>query len=314
MNDSIIVMKDQGTERPCGPVPTDDRRGQSITPKTEDPFNFDDMDVEVDLSSVDESVLAPPHIQLPILKAHNYYVWAQVHKSFLKGRGLFGIVAGTLRPTTKEEARNWLIYDGWIATLLVGGVEETQQGYITHLKRAKAMWEELRRVHGVSGRGRLVSMMQRFHGYRKGANESIDQMVTTLRQLSNEISDLLPEAKPIPLVEAIIIMNACQGEEYKIAKFFLSQTEDLTPSLAVEQLRAAEQEAKARKDAANVAKRNDNGRPAAGQRGKSNNSNKAEIECYGCQQKGHIRQNCPTNPWKPGNSNKLNTRGALRGL
>ncbi len=101
------------------------------------PFDFNVI-MDVDLSSIDKSVLKQPHTKLPILKAYNYFVWAQVHKEFLDSRGLFGIVAGTHLPSTQEEAKNWRIYDSWIASLLTGYVEETQLPHITYLPRSKA--------------------------------------------------------------------------------------------------------------------------------------------------------------------------------
>ncbi len=296
-------MEGEGSRRPSGvpvtPLSTtgDDLRGQTIDPKEEMPFDFNVI-MDVDLSSIDKSVLKQPHTKLPILKAHNYFVWAQVHKEFLDGRGLFGIVAGTHLPSTQEEAKNWRIYDSWIASLLTGCVEETQLPHITHLPRSKAKWDELRRVHGISGKGRILSMLQRLHGYQKGADESIDQMVATLRQLINEITNILPIARPPPIIEAIILMNACQGDEYAMAKYTLGKTDSdlLTPSLAVEHLRTVEEEIKSKKDTANVAKGGKSGRPGAGQRGRSSDY-QSKVRCYGCGEEGHIRKDCPTNPW-----------------
>ena len=53
---------------------------------------------------------------------------------------------------------------------------------------------------GESGKGRLAAMLQRFYGYTKGSDESIDQIVSTLNQLSNEIYDIAPDANPSPKV------------------------------------------------------------------------------------------------------------------
>ena len=86
-----------------------------------------------------------------------------------------------------------MILDQWIATLLAGDVEDSQQTHIAHLERAKDIWDELRRIHGVSGKG----------------------------QLSDEIYDLAPEARPSEISRTAVIMNACQGKEYAMAKFTL---------------------------------------------------------------------------------------------
>ena len=106
----------------------------------------------------------------------------------------------------------------------------------------------MRHIHGVSGKGRLATMLQRFYGYTKGSDESIDLMVSTLKQLSDEIYDLASEARPSEISRAAVIMNACQREEYAMAKFTLGQADMLTPALAVEQLRIVEQDVRMPKE------------------------------------------------------------------
>ncbi len=87
-------------------------------------------------------------------------------------------------------------------------------------------------------------------------------MVATLRQLINEITNILPIARPPPIIEAIILINACQGDEYAMAKYTLGKTDSdlLTLSLAIEHLRTVEEEIKSKKDTANVAKGGKSGR------------------------------------------------------
>ena len=46
-----------------------------------------------------------------------------------------------------------MILDGWIATLLTSYVEEDQVIYITHAISSKDIWDELKRIHDVSGGG-----------------------------------------------------------------------------------------------------------------------------------------------------------------
>ena len=56
------------------------------------------------------------------------------------------------------------------------------------------MWDTLKLVHGVHGKGRLCGMLQKFYGYVKSYDQTIDQMTADLRRLRVEISDLDPRA------------------------------------------------------------------------------------------------------------------------
>ena len=159
-----------------------------------------------------------------------------------------------------------MILDGWIASHLFENMKGSQQGYITHLRRSKDIWDELRRVH--CGRGRLVPMLSRFYGYRKPADESIDLMASNLTQLSDGIYDLAPESKPSETVRAIIVIKACQCDEYNMAKNFLLQADTLTPGLALQHLRSVEQNMRKPRKDANVTK---------GKRGKSGGQRKLYV-------------------------------------
>ena len=59
-------------------------------------------------------------------------------------------------------------------------------------------------------------------------------MVLTLKQLSDEIYDLVPEARSLEISRIAVIINACQGEEYIMVKFTLGQADILILALAVE--------------------------------------------------------------------------------
>ena len=97
--------------------------------------------------------------------------------------------------------------------------------------------DELERLHGVYSKGRLYPLLSRYLGYFRSANESIDQMASNLQHLRAEIYDVSPKAVPSLEVQAIIIMNACKGDEYQKAKEFLLQADNLKPALAVDILR-----------------------------------------------------------------------------
>ena len=126
-------------------------------------------------------------------------------------------------------------------------------------------------------------MLQRFYGYIKSADESIDMISSTLKQWSDEIFDLAPDARPSEISRAAVIINACEGKEYTITKYTLDQADILTSALAVEQLRSVKQNTK---NNANIAK---------GNRGKQGRRpfDKSKVECYGYHEFGHFKSKCP---------------------
>ena len=136
---------------------------------------------------------------------------------------------------------------------------------------------------------RLTPMLQRFFGYTKNNDESIDKMMSSLTQLSVEIYELNPQAKPTDIHMAVVIMNACQGEEYAMTKHTLNQAEALTSAIAAEQLRTVKHDI--RKDSFNLAK-GDRG-DKQGQRDRSTGFNKSNIKCYGCERIRHYKFEYP---------------------
>lgn len=69
-------------------------------------------------------------------------------------------------------------------------MEPSQQTYITDVESSKDIWAALKRVYGLSGKRRLVPLLQGFYGYVKRVDESIDQLCTELAELRVTIGDL----------------------------------------------------------------------------------------------------------------------------
>lgn len=92
-------------------------------------------------------------------------------------------------------------------------------------------------------------------------------MASTIQRLVDDIGNLAVSARPSDIMTATILMNACQSEEYAMAKHTLNQldSKDLTPRTVVKQLRAVEQDV--RLDAANATRVGQGGRPSLRGRG-----------------------------------------------
>ena len=233
---------------PSGKGKQQDNEIKSEPGDDEPVLDVDDDDLlEVDLhKELEKGLLIKPPFKMPILKDQNYYVWALTHKRFFEGRGVFGIVYGTKkRPLTRQAARRWVQVDRWIASMLIGNADDTQKTYVAGLTRSKDIWDTFNRVHGANGKGRLMATLQKFNGYVKSEDQTIDQMAADLCRLKEEIRNLEPTAVPNDIITAATIMNACQGTEYETAKYVLSMNDHLTAELAVKHLRSCESRLKA---------------------------------------------------------------------
>ena len=74
----------------------------------------------------------------------------------------------------------------------------------------------------MSDKKRLLFMLQRFFGYIKNNDKSIDKITMTLKQLNDEIYNFVSNAKLSNIHHAIVIINVCQKDEYDITKHVLN--------------------------------------------------------------------------------------------
>lgn len=196
-------------------------------------------------------------------------------------------------------------------------VENSQQSYINAKESSKETWEELRHVYSVSGKGRLASMLQAYMSYVKGPNETIDQIALTIQRMVDDIKNLAIGTRPSEIFIATALMNACQGEEYAMAKHTLNQLDwtDLTPMRVIEQLRSVKHDIQT--DAANAARFGRGGRPGLRGRGSGRGSSrgnsgnigwKINMECYNCSQKKYLIAECTTKSTKDDDKNDDDTQ------
>ena len=166
-------------------------------------------------------------------------------------------------------------------------MDDMQKSHFNKPKTSKVPRDALKRVPGVSGYGHLTAMLQRFVSYTKSADQTIDQVVSDLRKLRNDIADLHASSAPPDILMATTLMAACKESEFDIIKVILGMSDHLTTELAVEELRAVE----ATKDLAIFGrgggrKARDRGRPPR-------KRDLSQVKCYMCDEKGHLMRDCP---------------------
>lgn len=151
----------RGTATPIA-GPSDVRRGKKEVVKDDDyesaeeVLDIDDL-LKVDLNEpLEAGIMKSPPVKLTTLKGRNYHIWAQELRCFFESREVFGIIDGGIpMPRKMEPARRWAKLDGWITTIMSGYMDEHQKGHIYGKRTSKAQWDALKRIHGVSGKGRL---------------------------------------------------------------------------------------------------------------------------------------------------------------
>ena len=89
----------------------------------------------------------------------------------------------------------------------------------------------------MNNKRRLLFILQRFFDYIKNNDELIDKLTITLKQLSDEIYNLVSNVKSSNVYHAIVIVNAYQKNEYDITKHILNQIDILIIALTLKQLR-----------------------------------------------------------------------------
>ena len=170
-------------------------------------------------------------------------------------------------------------------------MDDMQKLDTNNLETSKAPWDAPKRVPGVSGILRLQAMLQRFVSYTKSADQTIDQVVSDLRKLRNDIADVDASYAPSDILTATTLMSACKESEFDIMKVILGMSDHLTTELAIEKLRTVE----ATKDSAHVARRS--GRKARNRERQPQKRALSQVKCYLCDEKGHLMRNCPMRGW-----------------
>ena len=199
------------------------------------------------------------------------------------GKGLPGLHTQPFFPPEKDlSQRSFHICD-----VINDHVDDKQKNHINNLKTSKAQLDVMKTVSGVSGKGRLPAMLVQFVSYTKSADQTIDQVVSDLRKLRNDIADVYAPSAPSDILMATTLMSACKESEYDIAKVILGMSDHLTTELAVEKLKVVE----AAKDSAIFAGRG--GRKARDRGGQPQERDLRQVKCYMCDEKGHIMRNCP---------------------
>ena len=243
------------------------------------------------------SLFAKPPTKMPILRTTNYHIWSQAYERLFKSRGMLPWLEGLIPiPETMRAARRWIEINTWMVMVIVNSVEDEQKSNLKHIDAAKEAWDELKRLHGVSGKGRLLTMFTKFINYKKSADQTVDAMAADLRIKRDQIMDVRLELVLTDELLALVLVNACRGPEYEMAKYVLGRGDVPTPQQVITELRSVEQD-KAAKDAALAARQGRGNRPGmVGRTGSSGQRDYSSYQCHNCGEYGHLKKDCENPP------------------
>lgn len=163
---------------------------------------------------------------------------------------------------------------------------------------ARGVWEALERDFRSRGPARMLNLRRELANLRMPRDESILRYFNRGKTLAWEISSLGD-----PTDDAHLVTSLLMGlpKKYEVTATVLSAQPELTVQRAQEQLQAAEarlaldartHDGQRAKDKGNALAAAEGGRK--GRRGdRGQQYRRRDVRCYGCNEMGHIRRNCP---------------------
>ena len=117
-------------------------------------------------------------------------------------------------------------------------------------------------------------------------------MAADLRVKRDEIMDVRPQLVLTDEVLVLVLVNACRGPKYEIAKYVLGRGDVPTPQQVITELRSVEQDKLAR-DSANTARQGRGNRPGtAGRTDSGGQKDYSTYQCYNCYEYSHLKHQC----------------------
>lgn len=157
----------------------------------------------------------------PKLSANIHLSWAKEIQLLLEAKKLWRIVTGKV-PMPDEDSRpvdheEWTHDDTQARMWIRLNCEKNQHSHLRNKKTSKDAWDALKKVHGVQAKGRINLLLKRFHTYKAGPDESIDDIVTALENIKLEIADTKETHEPQDTLVAMAPMSAIEDSAYDTA-------------------------------------------------------------------------------------------------
>ena len=234
-----------------------------------------------------EKATRKEELKVDKLISDNYLDWADNMQIFLETKEMWKLMIGKekIPPVTRpNDRKEWLKNDAVAKAWIHANVENLQHTHIRGLAISHERWMILKKVHGAVGQGRLSLLKQRFHNYKAGPNETVDEVVGALTRLQQMMANIKERESSTDMNLALRLIASVDGEAYALTKYNLEEMKDLTSIHAIERLKLVEQKMKDEQVIEETVNQ------ARG--GRSDKKDKETRECYYCEKKRHLKIRC----------------------
>ncbi|KFY82599.1 hypothetical protein V500_10440 [Pseudogymnoascus sp. VKM F-4518 (FW-2643)] len=251
------------------------------------------------------------------LTGPNYRNWAKQIRLVLQDRKVWSAIDpeytldDDVEPPTKGEAesKDYIAArkaqiakrrDVRASTIIMESCIQSVVDKIIRFDTAKEQWDQLRKMYARDGLQQLNAKNEAFSNYSPSSTTSLDDIVTTLDDLQDEINRINPDERPSDLKKAgrLTAIMTRRGGKYDIAAAQImaakvTEYEDIIQHFA----NIEEQIARSKpvvESARQASTGNDNTRGNGGRgRGRGGKASPENTRtCYHCGKTGHIQRNC----------------------
>ena len=241
---------------------------------------------KVDLSVFNENAVKAAPYKLPILNDDNFRDWSQSIKRFLKGRKLWCIVDGSLRQPTNDlvKAENYQAYADFVGGILHNSATNTQRAYISLDDNVtpKQIYDTWSNLHSSKAKGRLIPLLTRVLNWRYERGQTVDKVASEMKRTNEQVGQIKNEVMLNDMLLGLSIINAFSNQSrFKDIITHIRSDDDFSSEKVIQRLKMVEQDARdgpAHTHSARISQEKSNAR--------------ANVQCYGCKEYGHIERNC----------------------
>lgn len=271
----------------------------------------------------------PDKIVIQKLNSHNYLSWSRRVRNYLTTKGLSEALEREAPPpttatdstssdasaaTSADKARTDFLAKDAKAKAYIGLLVEAQyEKTVDDCKTAKEAWEQLKKIHAASNEARRLHLRQELNRLKKRGDESLASFFSRAEELRTMLADIDTVVSDDDLRHSILAGLPPAYDTHR--DIILMAETPPTLSSMLSKLMIVEQQ-EAGKAMYGQPPRHQQGygrqyersggpwRPSAGGRYNKPSSKPVPADdrgprCYGCNEVGHIRRNCPQEQQQP---------------